>query len=234
MTPCLLPGNRPVGDLVPAVACRAEDLVRGQVAIGKHVVVRWVELAAANSRRQPSAGLHGERVRGHVVGRGGHGRVQRAPPIRVRLSRCPVDEVQADVLESGRAGPRGALGRPAGTVHPVEHGEHRRHGALHAERDPGQPLRPQLAQAGLVDALRVRLGGHLGAGRQAELGVDGPQDGPQRGRRQQGRRPAAEEHRADREVHAILSTGLSTGPSTGEHPAGEPDLGDGLVWIAAG
>jgi hypothetical protein len=32
----------------------------------------------------------------------------------------------------------------------------------------------------------------------------------------------------------MLSTGLSTGLGTGEHPAGEPDLGDGLVWIAAG
>ena len=51
-----------------------------------------------------------------------------------------------------------------------------------------------------VDALRIRLGAHLGPWRQPELGLDRPQDGAERGRRQQGGRPAAEEHRADRHV----------------------------------
>ena len=137
------------------------------------------------------------------------------------------------MLEPGRPGPRGALSRAPGPVHPVQHGEDRGHRALHPERNPGEPLRPQFAQAGFVDALRIRLGSHLDSGHQAELGVDGPQDRAQRGRWQQGGRPAAEEHRADREVRSMPITMLITGLLTGQHPAREPDLGDGQVRIAA-
>ena len=129
------------------------------------------------------------------------------------------------MLEPGGAGPRGAAGRAPGLVYAIEYREHAGHRALHAERDAGHALGPQLAQGGLVDAFRVGLGRDLGSGGQAELGVDGPQDATERRRGHQGRRPAAEEHRAHREVSAVSRRS--------EHLAGEPDLGDRQAGVAA-
>ncbi len=220
-----VPARRPVGDLVPAEAGRGEQLIGDQVAVGEHVVVRRGQLATPHARGQPRTRLHGERVGGYVVGTGGDGGLQGAPPVRVGLPRRPVDQVQADVLEPGGAGPCGAAGRTPRLVHPVENREHAGYRALHPERHPGHALGAQLAEGGFVDAFRVGLGRHLGPGGQAELGVDGPQDLAERGRRHQGRGPAAEEHRAHRDLRAVFFSG--------EHLAGEPDLGQRQAGIAA-
>ena len=221
----LVPACRPVGDLVPAVAGRGKRLVSDEVTLGEHIVVRRGQLAAPHARCQSRARLHGERVRRHMVGSGSDGGRQRAPPVGVGLPRRAVDQVQADVLEPGRAGPRGAAGRTPRLVHAIEHRQHARHRALHPERNPGYALGPQFAEAGLVNAFRVGLRRHLGAGGQAELGVDGPQDVAEGGRGHQGRRPAAKEHRAHRDVRTVFISG--------EHLAGERDLGEREAGVAA-
>jgi hypothetical protein len=192
--------RRPVRDLVPAQARAGERLVRGEVALGQHVVVGRGQLTAPDPGGQPGPGFHGERVGGQVIGPGVERGLQRAPPVRARLPRGPVDQVEADVGEAGRARPRGAPRRAARLVHPVEDGQHPGHRALHPERHARDALGPQFGQAGLVDALRVGLRRDLGPRGQPEFGVDGPQHGAERGRRQQRRRAAAEEHRAHREV----------------------------------
>ena len=217
--------GRPVGDLVPAEARRAEHLVGDQVAIGENVVVRRGQLAAPDPRGQPRARLHGQRVRGHVVGPGGDGGLQRAPPVGVGLAGRPVDQVQADVLESGGPGPRRTTGRAPRLVHAIKDREHAGHRALHPERHAGHARRAQFAQGGFVDAFRVGLRRHLGSGCQAELGVNGSQDVAEGGRGHQGGRPAAEEHRAHRDVRARFASG--------QHLPGEPDLGQGQGGIAA-
>ncbi len=133
-----------------------------------------------------------------MVRPGGQRAVQRHPPVGLGLPRRAVDQVQADVLEPLLPRPRGALLRPAGLVHPVQHGQDVRRGALHAQRDAGEPGRPQRGQLARPDGLGVGLHGHLGAGSQAEPVADGGQDRAQVGGRQQRRRPAAEEHRPGR------------------------------------
>src|SRR3954451_25323530 len=82
----------------------------------------------------PAAGarLEGERLRGDVVDARGERRVEGGRPVRLRLSRAAVDEVERDVREAGGPGrPRGGDGA-AGRVAAVEGGEDVRRGALHA------------------------------------------------------------------------------------------------------
>jgi hypothetical protein len=116
---------------VQAVA--GQDLVRDQVPVGHRVVVRSGQFAAPDAGREPGAVLHDQRVGRDVVGPGGQRRLQRGPPVTVGLPRRAVDQVQADVLEAGLAGPAGTLGRPAGLVDTVQHGQHVRLSRLHAE-----------------------------------------------------------------------------------------------------
>ena len=77
-----------------------------------------------------------------------------------------------------------------------------------------KPASRRAASDAGVDAVRVGLGRHLGAGRQPELVADRGQHRGQVARRQQRRRAAADEH--GRRRHAGVA----------EHLAGQPHLGD--------
>ena len=205
--------RRPVGDLVPAQAGRGQQLVGGQVPVGHHVVVRRGQLPAADPGGQPGALLDDQRVAGDVVGPGGHRAAQRRGPVLVGLPRGPVDQVQADVLEPCRAGPPDAPLRPSRLMPAVQNGQHAAHRALHADRDPGEPARPQLGQ-----------------GPAGRASPGSPRRSP--------RRPAARPNSSSiaRRIAARSAGGSSvgvpppkntvpTGQRRGaEHPAGQPDL----------
>ena len=97
---------RPVGDLVPLEAGRGRAARRP----ARYLSARssWSgrrQLAAAHPPGQRGALLHDQGVRRDVVGRAGEGRVERALPVRDRLPRRAVDEVEADLLEAGRPRP---------------------------------------------------------------------------------------------------------------------------------
>src|SRR5690606_38313674 len=86
--------GRPVGHLVPGETGRRQGRVRGQVAVGGHVVVRGRQLAAAYPRRQRRALLQDQGVRADVVNarrqRGGEGGGEVLRP----LPRRAVDQIQ--------------------------------------------------------------------------------------------------------------------------------------------
>ena len=73
-------------------------------------------------------------------------RLDAGDPIGVALARRAVDEVDADLLEAGGAGPAHRLGDASGRVPPVERRQHVRDRALHAERDAVDAAAAQLLQ----------------------------------------------------------------------------------------
>ncbi len=125
-------------------------------------------------------------------------RLQRPPPVVVALPRRAVDQVQADVVEPGRARPSHALFWSPGLVLAVKRAQHVRYRALHSERDPGDSLRPQFPEGGGVDGFRVRLDRDFRVTGQAEGLADPGEDAAEPRRGEQRRGAAAEEHRAHR------------------------------------
>ena len=191
-------GFRPVRDLVPGEARLPEQVVGDQVPVGQRVVVRRGDLAAAHPGGQPGALLDDQRVGGDVIRPGADRRLQRPPPVVVALPRRAVDQVQADVVEPGRARPSHALFWSPGLVLAVKRAQHVRYRALHSERDPGDSLRPQFPEGGGVDGFRVRLDRDFRVTGQAEGLADPGEDAAEPRRGEQRRGAAAEEHRAHR------------------------------------
>jgi hypothetical protein len=64
-------------------------------------------------------------------------RIQGCGQVVAGLPRRAVDQIQADLADPSGAGLRRRGHRPTWGVHPVEHGQHVRRGALHPERHPG-------------------------------------------------------------------------------------------------
>ena len=117
----------PVAHLVPLHPRRGQHLVGEQVAVGEVVVVGRRDLAAADLHGEAGALLDDEGVRAQVVRLARQGGLETCPPVRLRLPRGAVDEVQADAVEAGLARPLHDARHPLRVVRAVEGGQDVRH-----------------------------------------------------------------------------------------------------------
>jgi hypothetical protein len=177
----------------------------------------YQENPAPHPGRHPGAVLDDQRIRADMVHPGADRHVQRGGEVRRGLPRRSVDQIEVDVLEARRARLGRGLRRPSRGVPAVQHREHVRRGRLHAQRDPGEPGRPEPAQRVRGDRLGIGLRGDLRAGGQPPGGVDAVQDPAEIARIEQGRRAAADEHGVHRRGH---------------HIAGQLQLGEQRVDVA--
>ena len=146
-------------------------------------------------------------------------RVDGGLPVGERLARRAVDEVEADVVEAGRARPVDGGGHPHRVVGAVEGAQDVVDRRLHAEADPVEAGRPQLLEVPRRDAVGVGLRGDLDVVGQAELGRRARHDRAEVGGLQQRGRAAAEEDRLDLDV------------AVAQHVAGEADLADRRLGV---
>ena len=171
---------RPVADVVPTALVRCAGPVAhlvplhprgGEDRIGHLVLARLVivvghrDLAATNLPGQAGALLDDQRVGRQVVGRQLKRRVERAPPIGHALPRRAVDEIEADG-HPRCADRRDGARHGGGVVGAVEGREHVRHGRLHPQAHPGEPRRGEGRHPLRRHGVGVRLGRHLGIGRE--------------------------------------------------------------------
>ena len=153
-----------VRGLVPAVAGRADPL-DDALEVRLHRLGLARELVAVRVR-EAGARLRLELVAGEVLRLELERRAQVGVEVGGALARDPVDQVERDVVEAGRAqsGDRAAHVVRAGLA--VEHLEQAGLEALRAEGDARHAgLAQERGERGR-DGLRVRLDGHLGRGRQ--------------------------------------------------------------------
>ena len=97
-------GARPVADLVPSETGGAQGLVGHLILGGLVVVLRCRHLAAPHLSAQFGAFLDDESVGRDVIGLEVNGGVQACPPVRQRLPRRSVDQVNTHLETGGLCG----------------------------------------------------------------------------------------------------------------------------------
>ena len=159
-------GRRPTGRRRPPGTCRPGRRRRGRAT------------SPASIRRASGVpGLDGEGV-GADVGRvEGQGRLEGRPPVRRRLPRRAVDEVDVEVVEAGRPGGRHGPFDAGGVVGAAEGGQHVGGHRLHPERQAVHAAGP--------------VGGQELGGRRCRGCTPPSPRRPGRGGRRRGSRPAA-------------------------------------------
>ena len=160
VVPALVPGQGPVGDLLPPVAGRAEHRVGHLVPAGLDVVVG----VAGRVGGQRGARLDGQRVGADVGRRGVEGQHvgEALRPVGVGLAGPPEDEVDVPRVEAGLGHRRGGVRHRDRAVATAQSGQHVGHRRLHPQGDPGHPGRPVGGQPAGIGVLGVALHGDLG------------------------------------------------------------------------
>jgi hypothetical protein len=96
------------------------------------------DLAPPDLASERRALLDDQGVGADVIGLEGDGLIEAGPPVVHRLPRRAVDQVDADLLETGLASPLHGLRDAGGVVRALEGRQHVRHRRLHPEADPGE------------------------------------------------------------------------------------------------
>ncbi len=119
--------SSPVRDLVPVVAGVGEHTVGELVLVCHVVVVSHGNFVARHLASKSSARLDDEGVGAQVVRLERERGLETSVPLVERLPRRAVDEVQADLGETGLSGPRHNLWEAVRVMGAVEHLKHCRH-----------------------------------------------------------------------------------------------------------
>ena len=219
----LVPGPGEVGRLVPAVSGVLQASDDAPVGVGALVL-------AERRRARPGEGrarLELQLVPGDVIGPGGQGLGEVGLEVVGGLAGDAEDQVDAEILEAGRARAGHQLPGLVRRGRPVEGGEEAGLERLDAEREPRDPGPPQRRQGRPVHRFGVRLDADLRPGGQE--GPDPVHQGRQPARAHQRGRAAAQVHRFEGADQSGAGLALQLGeqrPEVGVAPAQRAHVDD--------
>ena len=156
VVPAFAAGFRIARDLVTMESGFDEDPLGDLHMLGLDIVVGLLELAVEHHLLEARERLDRKRVHAHMGDPEPHRLLDRSGETLGGLPRDPAHQINAHVVET-LASSRNSPTRRVGVVRAPERPKHRIVKALHADREPIDTERPDVAHHALIEAFRIRL-----------------------------------------------------------------------------